>query len=325
MSRLFNNCGLHAVEALRYLAKNERPIGGEQSFNFADLISTANDLERELNRLERDIDQSQDQNVKNPATSQPVELLGIADQLAEKSGAWLSCSGCHDLSEGVPTGPYSEGLKCHLGLGCRECGGIGAVWDNVDYSGIGEQLGQDAPLPALSLGITKEWFEKRTTAEGDLEIGAGLSNLAVTARPKTGPSLVYRPNEFDDWGMIRHVNGRMFATVSRPLSQQEANDARRTETDPYEVLGRLLIVAVEGIVSEPKEARQSIIDLCATIAATEKNRCAAIVNDFDAAEWDRVAACNQLKTAERIRRDIEGLAESFVIVEQTTRTEDEIA
>lgn len=66
-----------------------------------------------------------------------VELDGIAKELAEESGFWRSCSGCHNLNEGVPTGPYSSIMKCHLGFGCRECGGIGAIWDNVDYSDFG--------------------------------------------------------------------------------------------------------------------------------------------------------------------------------------------
>ncbi|MBX4911419.1 hypothetical protein HJA82_29335 [Rhizobium bangladeshense] len=51
MLRLFNNCGKHAVEALRYLAHHERPSGGEQHFNMIDLIDTAHYLERELQRL----------------------------------------------------------------------------------------------------------------------------------------------------------------------------------------------------------------------------------------------------------------------------------
>lgn len=66
-----------------------------------------------------------------------VELIGIAKEMAEESGFWRSCSGCHNLNEGVPTGPYSNIMKCHLGFGCRECGGVGAIWDNVDYSDFG--------------------------------------------------------------------------------------------------------------------------------------------------------------------------------------------
>lgn len=68
-----------------------------------------------------------------------VELIGIDKELAEESGFWRSCSGCHNLNEGVATGPYSNIMECHLGFGCRECGGIGAIWDNVNYSDFGLQ------------------------------------------------------------------------------------------------------------------------------------------------------------------------------------------
>jgi hypothetical protein len=56
------------------------------------------------------------------------------------SGFWRSCTGCHETNEGYPVGsyPYSPGLKCHLGIGCNECGGVGAVWDNTDYGEFAE-------------------------------------------------------------------------------------------------------------------------------------------------------------------------------------------
>jgi len=71
-----------------------------------------------------------------PHVAVPIELDGVAERLSEGEGCWRSCSGCHDLNEGVATGPYSKIMKCNLGMGCRECGGIGAVWDNTDYSGF---------------------------------------------------------------------------------------------------------------------------------------------------------------------------------------------
>lgn len=59
----------------------------------------------------------------------------------EKSGFWTSCTGCHECNEGHPTGRYSTIFKCHIGLGCHECGGIGAIWDNEDV------LDDIKPLP----------------------------------------------------------------------------------------------------------------------------------------------------------------------------------
>lgn len=76
----------------------------------------------------------------------PIELNGVADALACDKGCWRSCSGCHELNEGVPTGPYSHVMKCHLGGGCFECGGIGAVWDTTDYADMGRFLAADAPI-----------------------------------------------------------------------------------------------------------------------------------------------------------------------------------
>lgn len=53
----------------------------------------------------------------------------------EEAGHWRECSGCYETEDGYPVGhyPYSPALKCHLGAGCSECGGIGAIWDSSDY------------------------------------------------------------------------------------------------------------------------------------------------------------------------------------------------
>lgn len=68
----------------------------------------------------------------------PVELSGVKDVIETGDGFWRSCSGCHETNEGCETGhyPYSTHLKCVLGAGCSECGGIGAVWDNTDYDAL---------------------------------------------------------------------------------------------------------------------------------------------------------------------------------------------
>jgi len=47
-------------------------------------------------------------------------------------GMWRACTGCHETDEGHPTGPFSTQLQCHLGGGCHECGGLGAVWEQFD-------------------------------------------------------------------------------------------------------------------------------------------------------------------------------------------------
>lgn len=65
----------------------------------------------------------------------PVELDGITEVLAEGGGFWRSCCGCYETEDGHPVGryAYSVVMKCALGVGCNECGGLGAVWDSADY------------------------------------------------------------------------------------------------------------------------------------------------------------------------------------------------
>lgn len=63
-------------------------------------------------------------------------------------GFWRSCSGCHETIDGQETGwyPFSPLFKCYLGAGCRECGGLGAVWDDIDYAAMAEHLTPKAEL-----------------------------------------------------------------------------------------------------------------------------------------------------------------------------------
>lgn len=76
------------------------------------------------------------------APSLPVELSGVKEALENGDGFWRSCSGCHETNEGYETGhyAYSNVLKCYLGGGCSECGGIGAVWDGADYGAMADAM-----------------------------------------------------------------------------------------------------------------------------------------------------------------------------------------
>jgi hypothetical protein len=67
-----------------------------------------------------------------------VELSGVDEVLSEGEGFWRECSGCYETEDGHPVGhyPYSEVLRCYLGNGCAECGGLGAIWDNTDYEAM---------------------------------------------------------------------------------------------------------------------------------------------------------------------------------------------
>lgn len=97
------------------------------------------------------------------------ELSRIPEQLTEGGGAWRACSGCHELNEGHPTGEWSDILKSHLGLGCSECGGIGAVWDNTDYSRVNEpdQQKQGYPIEDEDRRKWIVWWQGSGPARGD--------------------------------------------------------------------------------------------------------------------------------------------------------------
>ncbi|WP_063588864.1 hypothetical protein [Achromobacter ruhlandii] len=72
-----------------------------------------------------------------------LELRGVPETIKEGDGFWRSCTGCHELNEGRDTGPYSAVLRCHLGQGCSECGGIGAIWDSTDYQAMADDMARD--------------------------------------------------------------------------------------------------------------------------------------------------------------------------------------
>lgn len=80
--------------------------------------------------------------------SLPVELIGISEALDEGDGCWRPCTGCHEWNEGVPTGPTSKVFRCVLGVGCQECGGIGAIWDTTDYGKMADEMAVTNPTPS---------------------------------------------------------------------------------------------------------------------------------------------------------------------------------
>ena len=90
--------------------------------------------------------------ISNHKDDIPVEMKGIAETLADGDHFWRSCSGCHESNEGMATGPFSKTLKCHLGVGCSECGGIGAIWDTTDYDAMADFM---AAKGQQNAGITE--------------------------------------------------------------------------------------------------------------------------------------------------------------------------
>ena len=62
-----------------------------------------------------------------------IESLKSGIERQRDDGFWRSCSGCFETVDGYSSQPVDEIFNCQLGCGCRQCGGIGAVWDNTDY------------------------------------------------------------------------------------------------------------------------------------------------------------------------------------------------
>ncbi len=52
-------------------------------------------------------------------------------QIDEEAGGWVSCSGCLEHVEGhaMSEAPFCDLFDCLLGVGCNDCGGLGAVWE----------------------------------------------------------------------------------------------------------------------------------------------------------------------------------------------------
>ena len=84
---------------------------------------------------------------RQPVGHEPVELACVAETLSKGGGLWMTCSGCHESNEGAPSGPYSKIMRCYLGNGCDECGGIGAIWDTTDYQNMSDEMSQPLAAP----------------------------------------------------------------------------------------------------------------------------------------------------------------------------------
>lgn len=110
-----------------------------------------------------------------PRKSYTKELAGVAEQLAEGSGWWDACTGCHETEGGMPVGsyPYSEALRCSLGRGCTECGGIGAMWHRAK-----EWLPTVEEEAAMNQGVPDT--NERTVIIPGCDQHEGLYSLSVT-------------------------------------------------------------------------------------------------------------------------------------------------
>lgn len=96
----------------------------------------------------------------------------------EHDGYWAPCSGCYETEDGYPVGTYShsEALRCALGSGCSECGGLGAVWDATEWEGYAAFCAeQDAKRDAVRI-MRRRLAWLRTVFEHDLPSHPGFSD-----------------------------------------------------------------------------------------------------------------------------------------------------
>lgn len=125
-----------------------------------------------------------------PVAGQAValELRGVPKTIMEGGGFWRSCTGCHELNEGRDTGPYSAVLGCHLGQGCGECGGIGAIWDSTDYQTMADDMARDMGQSVSAA--------PQASAENDWK--AAIRKFMDTAIPALAAiANVHTPDEID--------------------------------------------------------------------------------------------------------------------------------
>ncbi|MCO7494751.1 Lar family restriction alleviation protein [Stenotrophomonas maltophilia] len=136
---------------------NTRALSAQPSPGGQDALAAINRVVEQLEDMERGCrihpDYLDDARLAQAALAarqpvgEPVELACVAETLTNGAGLWMTCSGCHESNEGAPTGPYSTIMQCHLGNGCDECGGIGAIWDNTDYQQMADEMAKSLAAP----------------------------------------------------------------------------------------------------------------------------------------------------------------------------------
>ena len=205
-----------------------------------------------------------------PADAAPVELIGVGAAIAGGGGLWRTCTGCHEHNEGNPTGPLSQTMQCHLGGGCDECGGIGAIWDTTDYQAMADDMaaGLLAPAPGVGGAVTphREWRSALTLAVEVMESEAAMQveggHDAYAARMKRAMAVM-----------------RSMLTAP-PAPQGDARDAERYRwlRDHYDDVyaldeqGDLAVqIKAAGLIGESAQKLDTAIDAAIAAQAGEKS------------------------------------------------------
>lgn len=92
----------------------------------------------------------------------------IAEVMDDGDGFWRACSGCQEGVDGYVSEkdyPFNKVFRCQPGGGCSECGGLGVIWDNIDYDQMAREMFADEPAqpqPSQQAGTegVQEAFEE---------------------------------------------------------------------------------------------------------------------------------------------------------------------
>ncbi|CAN5534111.1 hypothetical protein BH09PSE4_BH09PSE4_22870 [soil metagenome] len=126
----------------------------------------------------------------------------IAEVLAGGDGFWRPCSGCQESSEGVVSTedyPYSATFQCQPGGGCRECGGIGVLWDTTDYEAMArDMLAEDEAERAALISMREQLRAEIINAPEIADFMAGVPLEAAHQRERW-PSRHDAGKQPEDW------------------------------------------------------------------------------------------------------------------------------
>lgn len=209
-----------------------------------------------------------------PADERPW-VARIAEVLDEGDGFWRSCSGCHELNDGAPTGEYSAAFRSHVGLGCSECGGLGVIWDTTDYGAMASALAREEPaLRAAPAGDVVEALNpdalaalkngQRQLDQDGVEVGVSRQALdeliaAFEARTALSAQGWRTPGEFQELHIIFQDDGGpanlRFVEVETP-DGKSVRAGTWLKRDGYDVLA--LTVHKSDLPAAPSEGHAAL-------------------------------------------------------------------
>lgn len=159
----------------------------------------------------------------------PIELQGIKETVADSDGFWRSCTGCHETNDGHPSnGAYfSATFNCHLGGGCSECGGIGAIWDNTDYEDMANfMIAQDATPPQVEPAPSPEVLQALTDPENQpnqFGVKFGMHGPRMFfAIGNQSFDLAYEPDEPEEFEFMKRMLCNAFSTFTPDVKTEPA-------------------------------------------------------------------------------------------------------